>query len=110
MVLTHVSSSVLEHFEPWAGFAGELVIGLVAHLHGAEAAFGMRHHDGGAAVGGGEACRAGGGAVRVGWILLSGFAVKVDVAGADLITCEALLEVACGGKVGAAFAVGDGNR
>ena len=47
----------------------------------------MRHHDGGAAVGCGEACRAGGGAVRVGWILLSWLAVEVDVAGADLIAC-----------------------
>ena len=109
-MLPYVIPSVLEHLEPWASFAGELVDWLVGHLHGAEETFGVRHQDGGAAVGGGESCRAGGGAVRVGWILLSGFAVKVDVAGADLITCEALLEVACGGKVGAAFAVGDGNR
>ena len=85
--LADVVPSVLEHLQPWAGFAGELIIWLVAHLHGAEEALGVRHHDGGAAVGCGEACCAGGGAVRVGWILLSWLAVEVDVAGADLIAC-----------------------
>ena len=108
--LADVVPSVLEHLQPWAGFAGELIIWLVAHLHGAEEALGVRHHDGGAAVGCGEACRAGGGAVRVGWIRFGRFAVEVDVSRCDLITGEALLEVACGGEVGAAFAVGDGDR
>ena len=35
--LAYVVPCVLEHLQPWAGFAGELIIGLVAHLHGAEA-------------------------------------------------------------------------
>ena len=70
----------------------------------------MRHHDGGAAIRRCKRRRPRGGAVRVGWILLCRFAVEVDVAGADLIACEALFEVACGGEVGAAFAVSDGDR
>ena len=85
--LADVVPSVLEHLQPWAGFAGELIIWLVTHLDGSKESLGVRHHDGGAAVGCGEACRAGGGAVRVGWILLSRFAIEVDVAGADLIAC-----------------------
>ena len=107
---SNVCPCILEHLQPRAGFGSELVVWLVGHLHGAEQTLWVRHHDGGAAVGCGESCRAGGGAVRVGWILLSWFAVEVDVAGADLITCEAFLEVACGREVGAAFAVGDGDR
>ena len=109
-MLPNVCPRILEHLEPWSGFAGELVVWLVGHLYGAEQALGMRHHDGGSAVGGSESCRAGGGAVRVGWIRFRWLTVEVDVAGADLITCEALLEVACCAEVGAAFAVGDGDR
>ncbi len=85
--LAYVVTGVLEHLQPWACFAGELIGWLVGHLDGTEQAFGVWHHDGGAAVGGGESCRAGGGAVRVGRIRFRWFAIEIDVAGADLIAC-----------------------
>ena len=45
------------------------------------------------------------GRIGLGW-----FAVEVDVAGADEVAGEALFVVASRAEVGAAFAVGDGNR
>mgnify|MGYP006932343021 CR=1 FL=1 len=71
---------VLEHLQPWAGFAGELVAWSVAHLHRAEQAFGVRHHDGGAAVGCGEAGDATRGAVRVRWIAFGWLSFAVHIA------------------------------
>ena len=51
-------TGVLEHLQPGAGFAGEAVGWAVGHLDGAEAAFGVGHHDGGATIGSSESCNA----------------------------------------------------
>ena len=55
LIQIYVSPCILEHLQPWSGFAGELIVWLVAHLHRSEAAFWMWHHDGGAAVACGKA-------------------------------------------------------
>ena len=91
------------------GFAGELIVWLVAHLHRSEAAFWMWHHDGCAAVACGKASSTCGGAVRIGWIGFRWLASEVNVAGCDLIAANALLEVTFNTIVGAAFTVGNRN-
>ncbi len=44
-VLTHVSPSILEHLQPWASFACELIVRTIRHLNRTEQAFRVRHHD-----------------------------------------------------------------
>ena len=110
LIQIYVSSRILEHLQPWPGFPSEPIIWFVAHLHRSEAAFWVRHHDGGAAVACGKASGACRGTVWVGWIQFRWLAVEVNVAGCDLIAADALIEVTCCAKVGAAFAMGDGDR
>ena len=109
LIQIYVSPCILEHLQPWSGFAGELIVWLVAHLHRSEAAFWMWHHDGGAAVACGKASGAYGGTVWIGWIHFRWPAVEVNVTGGDLIAADALLKVACSAIVGAAFTVGNRN-
>ena len=78
--LRNVAARILEHLQPRSCFASELIVGTIRHLHSAEQAFWMWHHDGGAAVSCGETCGACGRAIRIGWIAFRWFAVVVDVA------------------------------
>ena len=54
LTFPHKVSCVLKHFKPRAGFALEGAGFAITHLNGVEAAFGMRHQDGGAPIGCGK--------------------------------------------------------
>src|SRR5438067_4343961 len=98
--LTYPAAGVAEHFDPRrvlaeAGRAPGV-------LHAPEAAFGMRHDDGEAAVGGGEAGDALRRAARIVGIDLGRLAAIVDVAHTD--------ELRIAREFGAAFAVCGDDR
>ena len=75
--LTHPYPRIAEHAHPSAVFTP--VIGIPGVLHGAEYPLGVRHHDGDAAVAGGQTGDATRGAVGVGWVTLGHAATVIDV-------------------------------
>src|SRR5207245_946423 len=84
--LTDPAACVAEHAHPGRVLypTPYRAVGRPGHLHGAEHALGVRHDDGEAPVGRGEAGDAAGGAARIVGISLDRLAAVVDVAHARM--------------------------
>src|SRR5690606_9358479 len=106
--LAYPDPCVAEHAHPGAVFAP--VVRVPGVLDGAEDAFRVRHQDGDAAVAGGQAGDAAGGAVGVGGVAVGHAAVVVDEAQGYAAAGFAGVHGGAVGKLGTAFAVADGGR
>src|SRR5690554_7336357 len=106
--LAYPDPCIAEHAHPGAVFAP--VVRVPGVLDCAEDAFRVRHHDGDAAVAGGQAGDAAGGAVGVGGVAVGHAAVVVDEAQGYAAAGFAGVDGGAVGKLGITFAVGDGDR